>query len=214
MQFAAESDRNLVDEVNASASLCLLRLSFTRGRPSRRRGGDRDAEREAPHPRDGQPRPRDGELLPARPHVARLRLRRRQRAAAERHRAAGALQEGLLGRPRQVEALQEHVPRVRRPEAGVVPRRLQGERRLVLGAADVAADAAERRLRAVDARAEGVGGTRLPLDGRDGATRRVRGLGLRRPLPRGLRSRHLSRQAGLRLTRRRSPAIRSTRTGA
>ena len=51
--------------------------------PPGRRGRDRDPERDAHHPRDGQPRARDGELLPARPHVARLRLRRRQRAPAE-----------------------------------------------------------------------------------------------------------------------------------
>ena len=74
-------------------------------------------------------------LLPARPHVARLLLRRDQRAPAEPGADAGEVQGRLLRRPRPVEALQEHVPALRRPDARVVRDGVQGERRLVLGAA-------------------------------------------------------------------------------
>ena len=49
---------------------------------------------------------------------------------------------------------------------------VQGERRLVLGAAELAADAAERRLRPVDARAEGLGAAHLTLDRRDSRSSR------------------------------------------
>ena len=46
--------------------------------------------------------------------------------------------------------VQEHVPVLRRPEARLLPHRLQGVRRLLLGAAGLAATAPERRLRPVD----------------------------------------------------------------
>ena len=60
---------------------------------------------------------------------------------------ADRVQARLLGRLRHVQArrledVQERLPRVRRPRAAVVRRRLQGARRLVLGAPVLAADAA------------------------------------------------------------------------
>src|SRR5207253_1349271 len=110
-------------------------------------------------------------------------------------------EEGLRRRLGQVPAavlarLQEPLPPLRRAEARLLRDRLQGARRLVLGAPELADAAPRPGLCALAARAAGLGAARLALDGTAGAARGAHRLDLRRPVPQPLRPPDLPRQAG------------------
>ena len=117
-------------------------------------------------------------------------------------RQAGRVQARLLRRLRhlqegRVEDVQERLPRVRRPRAAVVHRRLQGVRRLLLGAPVLAADAAELRSQG-DPEAVRLGAAALALPRRAARPDREPELGLQE-VPPHLRLVHVPRPPGARL---------------
>ena len=127
-----------------------------------------------------------------------------QRADARLGQAAGSLQARLLGRsedaaPRGVGQLRQRLPAVRRAEARLLRCRLQGARRLVLGAPALAAQPAAPRLEAVDVVAARVGAPPLALGRAARAGRPLHGLGVQRRRARHLRTHVIRGQAGARL---------------
>ena len=121
-------------------------------RGSHNRVGLRDhrPQRQRRLPEGGAERPGARQLQRTREALERARLGSAQRDPSDPAPQAGRVQARLLGRLRHLQArrledLQGRLSPVRRPRPAVVRRRLQGGRRLLLGAPVLAADAAELR---------------------------------------------------------------------
>ena len=176
---------------------------------------DRNVERRLAEGRRQRPGAR--QLQRARQALERPRLGRGERDPADDGPQAGRVQARLLGRVRDLQARrledpQERLPRLRRPRAAVVRGRLQGSRRLVLGAAVLAAGAAQ--LRPAGVRQVGrLGASALALERRAAAADRQPELGLQ---DRSTTSSGRSPTSGSRSTASSRPpaATRSTRSAA
>src|SRR5438034_218345 len=123
----------------------------------------------------------------SRPRITLIHIGRRAAPHAPSNR-------GTLQLANETDALARAARDARRPR-----RRVQGLRRLVLGAPELAAEPAAPRVPALQGAPDRLGARRLPLDRADRGARAARGLGLRRAGAQPVRQADLRRRARLRL---------------